>query len=100
MQRSSCNQGWEFRPKASRFLELAGGGTPWTPVMLPHDAMLTAERSPTGATAATGFHHGGTYEYRRQIHVGEDLRGRRIFMQFEGVYRDAAVSVNGQLAAH
>jgi hypothetical protein len=101
MRRVSFNDGWSFRAKQSRFLELAtGGGAEWAPVALPHDAMVTEERGPSSGGAATGFHPGGTYEYRKELVVREDQRRKRMLLEFEGVYRDAAVFVNGQLAAH
>jgi beta-galactosidase len=99
MLRSSWNRGWEFRHKTSRFLELAGQANPWSPVDVPHDAMITEARSPDRATAATGFHHGGNYEYRKHLDAPDDRRGKRVFLEFEGVYRGASVFVNGQLAA-
>jgi beta-galactosidase len=99
MLRSLCNDGWEFRPQTDRFLELAGKAAPWVAVALPHDAMVTEQRSPDG-TAATAFHRDGIYEYRKRLHLPEELRTKRVLMEFEGVYRGAAVYVNGQLAGH
>ena len=99
MKRQSLNEGWSFRPKSNRWLEIAGMVNEWTPVTLPHDAMLTGERSPT-ATAATGFFHGGVWDYRRTLELTEtDLAGTLV-LEFEGVYRDAVVSLNDTIVAH
>src|SRR6185503_11538096 len=91
--------GWSFRPKANRWLEIAGMASEWTPVTLPHDAMLTAPRS-ADATAATGYYHGGVWDYRRTLELTEaDLAGT-LALEFEGVYRDAKVTLNGTPVAH
>ncbi len=99
MQRTSFNNGWQVRQKPDMAAELMGGASPWTPVRLPHDAMITQSRDPGGSPAA-GYFPGGVWQYQKVFSVPEDLRGRRIMVEFEGVYRSAAVYVNGVLAAH
>ena len=94
------NDGWSFRSKPNSFLELTGRSGPWLDVVVPHDAMVTEERSPAVGTPATAFHSGGTYEYRKALPADDDLRGKVVMLQFDGVYRDATVFVNGQFAAH
>ena len=102
MIRESFNEGWEFRPKVSSFAELGRGGAPWRPVTLPHDAMIGQERvAPDGDDAeggANAYFPGGTWEYRKTFFVPEEERGRRHLVEFEGVYRDAMVYVNGDYA--
>ncbi|MEV6350602.1 glycoside hydrolase family 2 TIM barrel-domain containing protein [Actinoplanes sp. NPDC051851] len=97
MIRTSFNHGWEFRPKVNPFAELAGVRVPYQPVTLPHDAMLAQQRSETG-TPATAYFPGGTYEYRKTFTVPAAGEGDRILIEFEGVYRDAVVYVNGVYA--
>ena len=102
MIRVSFNEGWEFRPKVSSFAELGRGGAPWRPVTLPHDAMIGQQRvAPVGAMldgGASAYFPGGVFEYRKTFFVPEEHRGRRILVEFEGVYRDAMVYVNGDYA--
>ena len=44
MKRTPFNDDWRFRPKVNAFAELmGGGGQPWVPVRLPHDAMIDVE---------------------------------------------------------
>ena len=100
MRRQLWNDGWSFRPRPNLLLELTGQSGPWLDVVVPHDAMVTEERSATEGTAGTAFHRGGTYEYRKTLPVPDDLRGKRVMLQFDGVYRDGTVFVNGQFAAH
>lgn len=100
MRPEPFNQGWGVRPKTSAFFDLAGG-TSYTPVRLPHDAMIGRERRaglPSGAM--NGFFPGGDEEYLKEFEVPEEWRERRVYLEFEGVYRDAHVYVNGALAAH
>jgi beta-galactosidase len=96
MMRTSFNRGWETRPKGNPFAEISGPVSSWRPVTLPHDAMLDRDR--TGTDAATAYYPGGAYEYRKSFAVAAEDRGKRIFVEFEGVYRSAMVYVNGAYA--
>jgi beta-galactosidase len=100
VDRTSFDDGWRVRPKVSHFLELLGGeGEPWEEVTLPHDAMLAGRRDPAGHWG-NGFFPGGVWEYERTFRAAEELRGKRVLLEFEGVYRGASVWVNGALAGH
>ncbi|MBB2946523.1 beta-galactosidase [Actinoplanes lutulentus] len=97
MHRTSFNEGWEFRPKVNPFAELSGASAPWETVTLPHDAMIGQDRDPAG-DPANAYFPGGTWEYRKTFHLPEHLVGKRILLEFEGVYRDATVFINGVYA--
>jgi beta-galactosidase len=99
MQRVSLNDGWTVRQKENPFAERFGTVPDPIPVTLPHDAMINTERSPS-ASPATAFFPGGAWEYRRQLELPADAAGSSVFLEFEGVYRDARVFVNDTLAAH
>lgn len=100
MTTTTFNDGWTFRTKASMFSELGGGGVAeWESIAIPHDAMLTESRQddlPHGTS--TGHFPGGAYQYRRSLTVEAESEGELIWLLFEGVYRNAAVYVNGTLA--
>ena len=103
MIRTSFNDGWQTRPKVNPFAELSGPQAPFRPVTLPHDAMIERERAAPGGEVtmeggAGAYFPGGTYEYRKTFFVPEEQRGKRILFEFEGVYRDAVVFVNGDYA--
>jgi beta-galactosidase len=98
MRRVSLNDNWMVRPKVNRFAELFGASPEWESVTLPHDAMLSGERSPS-AGAQCGYFAGGSWDYRRPLEVVADDDAVHL-LEFEGVYRDAVVSVNGTVAAH
>jgi beta-galactosidase len=98
MRRASFNDGWQFREKVNPFTELAGTVTPYQHVRLPHDAMIGRDRSP-GLTPATAYFPGGVYQYRKTFTRPEQPDGGQAVLEFEAVYRDAMVYVNGALAA-
>ncbi|MFB9678905.1 sugar-binding domain-containing protein [Streptosporangium vulgare] len=97
MIRTSCNDGWQVRPTVDPFAELSGHVVPYQEVTLPHDAMIDQERDASGGGAG-GYFPGGVYEYRKAFPMPEEHRGRRIIVEFEDVYRDAAVFINGDYA--
>ncbi|MDJ0458649.1 glycoside hydrolase family 2 TIM barrel-domain containing protein [Arthrobacter sp. NQ7] len=100
MSRTPFNEGWAYRVKATAFQELGGTtGADWREVALPHDALIATARSadaPRGET--NGYFPGGAFEYRRTLHVPSDHSGKLVVLEFDGVYRDANVFVNGALA--
>ncbi|MBT2227845.1 hypothetical protein KLK06_18510 [Nonomuraea sp. NEAU-A123] len=98
MIRASFNDDWQFRPKVNPFAELAGTAVPFEPVTVPHDAMITRDREATMDGAGSAYFPGGAYEYRKTFFAPEEHRGKRIVLEFEGVYRDATVFVNGNYA--
>ena len=99
MKRVTFNEGWSVRPKVSAFLERGGQMPVWNPVRLPHDAMIGSVRNPSEGPGNAYF-PGGTWEYQKKFVAPEQDRGKRLFLEFEGVYRDAMVSVNGSFAGH
>ena len=99
MERRSFNEGWRVRPKVNSFLESFKGGSEWVPVHLPHDAMIGGSRDPTGSPSS-GYFPGGAWEYEKSYFTPENQRGNCVILEFEGIYRSAAVYVNGDFAGH
>ena len=97
MHRIRLNDGWQFRPKVNRFAELGGLAAEWQPVTLPHDAMIGTQRS-SSASAGNGYFPGGVWEYSKTLELPEQDAGTSMTLEFEGVYRDAVVLVNGSYA--
>ncbi|MFI1484089.1 glycoside hydrolase family 2 TIM barrel-domain containing protein [Streptomyces sp. NPDC020747] len=100
---TSFNEGWQTRPKVNPFAEMSGVQVSFEPVTLPHDALIGQQRTaPDGQITMQGgaeaYFPGGTYEYKKVFAVPEEYRGKRIFIEFEGVYRDATVFINGDFA--
>lgn len=64
---------------------------------LPHDAMIHEKRNPDLENGnATGFFPGGKYVYAKSIYGDKDLADQTLFLEFEGVYMDSAVYLNGE----
>lgn len=103
MIRNSFNDGWQARPKLNPFAELGGVTVPFQEVTVPHDALIGQERTApdgdgSGAGAAGAFFPGGVFEYRKVFAVPQEHHDKRIVIEFEGVYRDAVVYINGDYA--
>ena len=68
-------------------------------IELPHDAMILETRDPNSlGGSAVGYFPGGVYEYEKKFHVPQEWESKHVTMQFEGVYKDAKVYINGKEA--
>lgn len=77
-----------------------GDTAPGKPVTLPHDAMLAEPRTAISAGGTnTGWYEGYDYEYQRTLTVPENELADTHILEFEGVYHNAEVWLNGQKAA-
>ena len=91
MKKLCLNKGWTVRP-----LSREGAARR---VDLPHDAMLDEPRVLASAGGDhIGWYIGGDYEYTRTLDVPTDWAGKLVILEFEGVYRGAEVSINGEKA--
>ncbi len=99
MKKHNFDQGWEYS-------ELSGfaariNPSAWQPVTLPHDAMISKPRSagnPSGRSG--GYFPGGVANYRKKFFVPEEWRGLSLQLEFEGVYMNAEVTINGQFVRY
>lgn len=84
----------------------------WKKIDLPHDWAVALKKDPhanpfAGARPNSNFHrymtqrHSDTHEvyrvgwYRKSFSAPEEWKDKRVFIEFEGVFRDCAVWVNG-----
>ena len=75
---------------------LTGWACNGQPVELPHDAMLHEKRDPKALSGSAGaFFPEGKYVYEKKFLRPE---AEHVLIQFEGVYRDAKVFINGREA--
>ncbi len=99
MKRESFNSGWLFYHGGGTALERTiKGAQPPIPVTLPHDAMIGQTRNaqtPTGN--ASGYYPAETVHYTKEFEWNGDSGAA--YLEFEGVYYNAAVYLNGRLAA-
>ncbi len=82
----------------------ADHGLPFVPkakgiaVDLPHDFSIIQERNPKLPDGdSIGFFPGGVATYEKTISVPKMLKGKRLLLEFEGVYMNAAVFLNDSL---
>ncbi len=116
------NKGWRFRPaeEVSR-ADLTCGNKPlianethvwqkannhglarpenpgpdaWRSVDLPHDFVIEGEFTPSAALD-NGSLAGGKAWYVKKFELPAADQGKRIFLEFDGIYRDSMVLVNG-----
>jgi beta-galactosidase len=98
--RKSFNAGWAAGPGLTGFGSLAGRSAAATPVTLPHDAVRDLGRSADSDEGPrTGNFPGGLFDYSKTFVVPDGYREKSVTLEFEGVYRDAMVFINGEFAA-
>jgi beta-galactosidase len=97
MNKQTFDLGWEYT-EATGFFSVAFAQ--WQPVNLPHDLSIHKARNqsyPTGSGG--GYAWSGLVTYRKKFVVPAEWRGQSVQLEFEGVYMNAEVSINGQLVA-
>ena len=67
----------------------------WRTLSLPHDYSIEQEYSQS-LEAESGYLPGGVGWYRKNFTLGEEAKGKRIRIDFDGVYMNATVYVNGK----
>jgi beta-galactosidase len=104
--RQNLNAGWRFhRGEAEGAWEINFNDSPWRTLDLPHDWSiedLPGRDGPFDPDAVSevsgGFTVGGTGWYRKSFSLPTDAAQKRHILQFDGVYMNATVWLNGQLA--
>ena len=100
MQITKYNDDWIFWREKDAFSLVWNIPKDASVITLPHDAMIENKANPNSLNGAnTGFRDGDTYIYVKVVHVPENWKKEIIKLKFEGVYMNAFVYVNGQLAA-
>jgi len=91
------NSGWKFnRGDVTNAQATTFNDASWTGVTLPHDwsiALAFNSSSPGGAN--NGYLDGGIGWYRKTFTVDQASSGQRILIQFDGVYMNSEVFING-----
>ena len=69
----------------------------WRMLDVPHDWSIEGpfDRANPGGTFF-GFLPGGVGWYRREIQIGADERDRKVFVEFDGIYENSEVWINGE----
>ena len=99
-ERRNFDQQWRFHKGEVTGAEQAGfDDTAWRKLNLPHDWSIEGPYSPDNASG-TGYLPGGVGWYRKTFPLPESVRGYKVFVEFDGVYRDSDVWINGHHLGH
>ena len=94
------NEDWKFWVDKDAFALVWNIPKEAKTVTLPHDAMLEQDACKDSRNGGnTGFRDGGVYQYVKMLKPGTADRNRTMMLKFEGIYMNAMVYVNGQMAA-
>ncbi|MDW7692940.1 glycoside hydrolase family 2 TIM barrel-domain containing protein [Flammeovirgaceae bacterium SG7u.111] len=76
--------------------------TSWQTVHLPHDASIAGPfmEDSLNSDRKNGFLPRQKGWYRKSLALGNEIKGKKVFLEFEGIYRDAKIFVNGKELAH
>ena len=73
----------------------------WKEVNLPHDwcveGTFVNDKSIGSSPAVSGYLPGGIGFYRKEFEIPETDKGKKISIEFDGIFRNSTVWVNGQL---
>jgi len=99
-ERLNFDAGWRFSKGDAPGAERTGfDDAGWRKLNLPHDWSIEGPYSAANASG-TGFLPGGIGWYRKTFRLDASLAGRRIYLAFDGVYRDSDVWINGHHLGH
>lgn len=89
------NDGWQFHkgdiPKAK---QNTNDTTTWRNILLPHDWSIEGPFSDAWASA-TGYLPGGIGWYKKTFDAPASWQSKKIFIYFDGVYKNSTVWMNG-----
>ena len=90
MIRQDINREWLFKLSQK----------PYGTVDLPHDFSIIQKRDPnTPAGGGNGYFPGGVGEYQKSLFAPQEWNGKKIILEFEGVYMNATVRLNNHIVA-
>ena len=92
---NNFNEGWKFYlGNHNSAMDPGFNDSSWKSVTLPHDFSISQPFTTSGE-AESGFLPGGTGWYRKTFTMPDSAEGKTVLLQFDGVYSDAYVYVNG-----
>lgn len=93
---NNFNDGWKFYLGSSSTAQNQNfDDSGWESVTLPHDFSISQPYTTSGE-AESGFLPGGTGWYRKSFTLPESYSEKTFVLNFDGVYSDAYVYVNGK----
>ena len=86
MKKMCFNKNWQF----------AEGKNAVKTVDLPHDFMIGQKRTPDSPTKRDGgYFPGGIGFYSKKFFVPENWKDKNVYIEFEGIYKNAEIKLNG-----
>lgn len=98
MKYMDINKGWEFNHGLNSAMNAGFSGATVEKKMvdLPHDAMITAKRSPEAKTGPMGaFFEAENCEYTKTLFWPEENAEKAAYLDFDGILGNATILVNG-----
>jgi beta-galactosidase len=96
MERQPFNRGWRFHlgdVEHARWKDPDDSSWRW--VDLPHDWSIEGDRDPANPSGSSGgYFPTGRAWYRKSFVAPPEWAGRKVFLEFEGVYMNAEIWVN------
>ena len=87
--------GWKFKPGDTYLAKEPGfNDSSWRVINLPHDWSIESDFN-SKLASCTGYLPGGIGWYRKTFELPENYKGKMVAVQFDGVYNNSEVWVNG-----
>ncbi|MCI5839449.1 MAG: glycoside hydrolase family 2 TIM barrel-domain containing protein [Peptoniphilaceae bacterium] len=92
----SFNENWKFKMgEISNFEKENFDDSSWTEFSLPNDYSIDQPYD-EHLEAESGYLPGGVGNYRKTFNIGENLKDKKVSINFDGVYMNATVYINGK----
>ena len=100
----SFNKGWKFFLEKDGSIDASGKNyddSSWRNVDLPHDYSIEQGFDPNSpGTANGGYINGGVGWYRKTFVLPAEMEGKKISINFGGIYMDSTTYVNGKMVGN
>ena len=92
MKKMDFNDNWLFCKQGSGEKQV---------ITLPHDAQIIERRGADVSDGGHGYFPGGVYVYEKTFTAPAEWKDKNILVEFEGVYKNSVISLNGkQIGSH
>ncbi|TNV68111.1 glycoside hydrolase family 2 TIM barrel-domain containing protein [Trichococcus shcherbakoviae] len=93
------NDKWKFWENKDSFALVWNVPETAQEIAVPHDAMFEKNAHADSLNGGnTGYYDGAFYNYVKTLHAPADYKEKTVILKFEGVYMNAMVYINGELA--